>query len=277
MGLNKKNETIVLEKVLTHVYSQLNSGTAVAELRSLGPAGFDWNTRVKNTTDTLVPRFVEIASDLRENCVKLFNCSIDLADELRRSIPEQTLNYLKDKDVSLADEFELWVNKCRQLGTLSARGVENLQSQQVSAEIQRYLLSKKGLGDIIKSNGKSIYPDLIMSDYDYSFLPFQSRKSPIHGPCLRNKKNPKPSNVPDGFEIKTNKFDKVRVDAHGAHAGLHLAFTWNLKDAKVNILDIWIAYIRIADHTISDGTVDVTTKKRSFGHVPFISIIRGEK
>jgi hypothetical protein len=83
--------------------------------------------------------------------------------------------------------------------------------------------------------------------------------------------------VPDGCEIKTNQGTRIKVDAHGAHPGLHLGITWGFREDEIAIYDIWIAYIRVKDYSISDGRVDVTTKKRSFGHDPFISLLRGEK
>jgi hypothetical protein len=206
-----------------------------------------------------------------------FNSPYLLQETLSGPIPKKIQNIIKDKAPSSAEEFDNWLRSCQYLSRLSAQNLDNLQSQQISAEVQRYLLSSECFGKSILGNGNSIYPDLIRSDVDYNFLPFQNRNQIIHGPCLKNKKKPKPSNVPDGCEIKTNKSKTVRVDAHGAHPGLHLAFTWEYYGNKINILDIWIAYIRISDHTISDGNVDVTTKKRSFGHSPFLSILRGEK
>ena len=72
----------------------------------------------------------------------------------------------------------------------------------MSSEIQRYISSSAGLGHLVFSNGNSIYPDLILKKQSYEKLPFQNRKNPIHGPCIQGKKTCRPSNVPDGCEIK---------------------------------------------------------------------------
>ena len=124
---------------------------------------------------------------------------------------------------------------------------------------------------VVKLHGNSIYPDLILLNHTYDFLPTQSRGNPIEGPCLRGKR---PSNVPDGCEIKTNRGSRIRVDAHGAHPGLHLGITWDLQNGEVAINGVWAAYIRIADHRESGRNVKVTTVKYSFGHDLFVSLLK---
>jgi len=97
--------------------------------------------------------------------------------------------------------------------------------------------------------------------------------NPVEGPCLRGKKTPRPSNVPDGCEIKTNKGTRVGVDAHGAHPGLHLGITWDNSMYGVEINGVWLAYVRICDHRESGRNVKVTTVKYSFGHGLFTSLL----
>jgi len=140
----------------------------------------------------------------------------------------------------------------------------------VSAEIQRLIISPDGLGDIVRTNGSSIYPDLLIIKHDYSKLQKQNRQSPIEGPCLRGAN---PSNIPDGCEIKTNQGNRIRVDAHGAHAGLHLGITWDMVDNQIKITGVWLGFIKSADHRESGRNVKITTVKYSFGHDLFISLL----
>ena len=273
MTLNRRKE--VLSDVVKHLSSQYQTPAAREELATLGPPEFDWNDRVAQAVDTLVPRLVEVSPALIEACAQAFNSPVDLAKHLSSDLPDRAIGEVAKLDRYLASGTRKWLEQCRELGELSARAIPNIESQQLSAQVERFLLSDDGVGDLVRANGKSIYPDLIRREADYSFLPFQSRSKPNHGPCLKNRKQPKPSNVPDGCEIKTNRSPKIKVDAHGAHPGLHLGITWEQRDVRVHILDVWIAYIRVCDYTISDGRVDVTTKKRSFGHRHFVSLTRG--
>lgn len=267
----------VLEKVTAHINEQLNSEEAISELRSLGPTGYDWNPRVREAVSVFLPQLVKVAPNIIDECLLPFNSSIEIRDSLCDGIFDKAYIRFAERDAKEALSYKVLLEKCRELGRQASRAVANIESQQISAEVKRFLLSERGVGSIVKETGGSIYPDLILAGSDYSFLPFQKRDKPISGPCRKNPRDPVPSNVPDGCEIKTNQSTKIKVDAHGAHPGLHLGITWGMVDNKVKIHDIWLAYIRIKDYSISDGNVDVTTKKRSFGHDPFISLIRGDK
>jgi hypothetical protein len=267
----------VLTKVETYIQGQLRSQDAINELRSLGPRGYDWNPRVNEGIAILLPRLVEIAPVLVEECLKPFNSPIELRNYLQHELFDKAVARIADKDAQEARSYKALLEKCRELGTKSCGTVPNLESQQISAEVKRFLLSKQGLDGLIRETGGSIYPDLVLAGLDYSFLPFQKRDIPVSGPCLKNPKSPIPSNVPDGCEIKTNQGRRIKVDAHGAHPGLHIGITWDFREDRIAIYDLWIAYIRVKDYSISDGRVDVTTKKRSFRHDPFISLLRGEK
>ncbi len=267
----------ILEKVQAYIQNQLRSPDAVNELKTLGPRGYDWNPRVNEAAAIFLPKLVEIGPILFEECLKPFNSPIELRDYLHNELFDKAITRIAEKDSREARTYKTLLDKCRELGIQSCGTIPNLESQQISAEVKRFLLSGQGLNGLIQETGGSIYPDLILVGRDYSFLSFQNRRTPISGPCLKNPKSPIPSNVPDGCEIKTNQGTRIKVDAHGAHPGLHLGITWDFNDNKVIIHDVWIAYIREKDYSISDGRVDVTTKKRSFGHDPFISLLRGEK
>ena len=265
----------VLNVVHNHVFSVLDERDTIRELERYGPDGFDWNERVRRAASILLPVLVDISPALAEESVSPFNAAAELLSHLENDVAREAFAAMKQRVSGSPDTIEQWIKRAQGLARLAGQAVPNVESQQVSAEARRFLLSDRGLGNLVTDNGNSIYPDLLLSDFDYSFLPFQSRSDPIHGPCLRNPDAPRPSNVPDGCEIKTNKSKRLRVDAHGAHPGLHLGITWGLEGSLVGVHDVWIAYIRESDYSISDGRVDVTTKKRSFGHTPFISLLRG--
>lgn len=268
---------LVLGKVKRHVFDVLDAPETREELSNYGPSGFDWNDRVREAASIFLPLLVNLAPVLASQSVAPFNFATELNDYLRGNETERVLSSILDRSPQSKEAAVHWIEQCRQLAQGASRAVANVESQQISAEVRRFLLSDDELGSIAVDNGNSIYPDLLLADFDYSFLSFQSRSNPIHGPCLRNRRKPRPSNVPDGCEIKTNQSDKLKVDAHGAHPGLHLGITWGFDGPRVTVYDVWVAYIRESDYTISNGRVDVTTKKRSFGHAPFISLLRGTR
>lgn len=136
-------KTDILKNVFDHVYGQFYSKESIDELTKLGPKGYDWQNRVKNTIDIFLPRLVEVAQDLQNGCVLPFNCSIDLDRAIKSSFPEKVLDHLAGSDKEIAVQYEEWLNQCRKSSSLMAISVENLQSQQISAEVQRYLLADK--------------------------------------------------------------------------------------------------------------------------------------
>jgi len=228
----------VLKRVWDHISQQLSSPQAVDELRSLGPKGFDWNDRVQQAVAFFLPRLVDIAPTIATECVMPFNSPFRFADHLQSEILRQAISRLRDIDPVLSAQLSEWLEESRVLAAAGTLPVSNVESQQISAEVKRYLLSDRGFGNTLKANGGSLYPDLLLASADYRFLSFQSRDTPIDGPCLNNVNNPRPSNVPDGLEVKTNQASKVRVDAHGIHPGLHLAVTWGFATGKVVMRDV---------------------------------------
>lgn len=253
------------ESVLQAVRARLNDERAQAELQSIGDCKYDWRERVAETCELLVPILVDVTPDMVAQCER----SINSADELGSLLSNDHARLISEKP-----EHTEWLEKCLSNIEMIGNLVRHLESQQISAEIQRIVSTD--LADTVHSNGNSVYPDFVRNDLDYSFLPFQSRQEPIDGPCLKGKTLPvpKPSNVPDGLELKTNKGPKIKVDAHGAHPGLHLGVTWELVDDRLNILGVYVGYIRIFDHKLSGGRVAVTTRKASFGHNHFHPIFQ---
>jgi hypothetical protein len=213
----------------------------------------------------LVPRICLIAEKIKFECEKTVNSASMVREKLldKRSVLENTH--------ALGEE---WTTGLIEASTRAADFIDHLESQQISAEVQRIIADL--LGSELSANGNSIYPDFYINTNDYSGLAFQSRKNPIDGPCRKGKTNPRPSNVPDGLELKTNKGNRIKVDAHGAHPGLHIGVTWSLEMNKFRVLGIYLAYVRIFDHRMSGGRVAVTTKKASFGHDLFVPVLTSD-
>lgn len=251
-------------EVKRYLDEQFYDATAQGELAELSPNDYDWAERTSETLDALVPRLVPLASRIKTEIPKRLNSP----QFLLTTISDGSPLVIRQDD----DELRDWYDTVSKLSGEASSLIANLESQQISAEIQRYIVSDKGLGDLVFANGNSIYPDLILLDRDYSLLPEQNRTNPIDGPCVRGK-NRRPSNVPDGCEIKTKKGNRISVDAHGAHAGLHLGVTWDIINNLVKITGVWAAYVRVADHRESGRNVNVTTVKYSFGHKLFISLL----
>jgi len=247
-----------------HVWRQFRSATTQEELRSLNPSDIDWVERTESTLALLLPRMPDLAQKILSEVPANLNSADELLIEIQRG--ETILT-------GATEEQRRWFENLRKLGNRARNLIHNIESQQISAEIQRMIVSKDGIGEVVYANGNSIFPDLVRHDLDYSSLPLQSRANVIDGPCLRGAKNKRPSNVPDGCEIKTNRGNKIKVDAHGAHSGLHLGVTWELLGNKVEVTGVWIGFIRISDHRESKRNVKTTTVKYSFGHSLFVSVL----
>lgn len=258
------NEKQRLKKIEAHIFSQFRDATAQSELKKLSPKNVDWVQRTEHTISTLLPRLPKLAETLVLNVPANLNSSFKVLEQIKHG--EEHLADALKRDPKVAS----WYKGLLVHAEKAKLNIGNLESQQVSAEIQRLIISPEGLGDLVRTNGNSIYPDLIMIDHDYSGLPKQNRTNPIEGPCLRGAS---PSNIPDGCEIKTNQGRRIRVDAHGAHSGLHLGVTWELAGDQVVVTGVWLAYVRFADHRESGRNVKVTTVKYSFGHDLFISLL----
>lgn len=243
-----------------HVYSQFTDSLAQSELDAMGPADFDWADRCRTTLDTLLPELPSLAQRIKTEVPLELNSAVDLAELI-----SDGENILADF-IAQEPRADEWYTQTSKTARLAQSVNQHLESQQISSAIQRYVLSVPGLGRLVYGNGNSIYPDLICRCHSYTGLPRQSRKNPVDGASLQGVQNPRPSNVPDGCELKTNRGDRIRVDAHGAHPGLHLGVTWTLEGDRVEINGVWVAWVRLADHRESGRNVKVTTVKYSFGH-----------
>ena len=253
-----------LDDVREFLLQQLLNATAQSELKRMAPRGVDWVQRTRETIDTVLPRLPGLAKFLVEMVPQNLNSSIRVLEQIKHG-EEHLAAVLKSNE-----KIRTWYRELSVHAERARHLIGNLESQQISAEIQRLIISPDGLGDLVRMNGGSIYPDVLLIQHDYSMLPRQNRSNPIEGACLRGAN---PSNIPDGIEIKTNQGNRIKVDAHGAHAGLHLGVTWDLVDGTVKVTGVWIGYVKIADHREGGRNVKVTTVKYSFGHDLFISLL----
>jgi hypothetical protein len=246
-----------------YLLAQFEAPVAQEELEAINVSGFDWVERTRRTIKEVSKLLPSIAVKLKCDLEAEFNSGSLLKQEYKKG--EVLVMEVQESSPALKN----WYDATGKV-VASVRESSGIDSQQVSAAVQAVLLSQDGFGRYFRANGNSIYPDLLLVDSDYEGLPRQCRTNPVDGPCLRGDK---PSNVPDGVEIKTNRGTRIKVDAHGAHAGLHLGVTWKNSDDVFKVTGIWIAFIRKADHRESGRNVAVTTVKYSFGHSLFMSLL----
>ena len=246
-----------------YLLAQFENAEAQSELKSINSKGFDWIKRTRNTIVRASSLLPKIGSAIKINLELEFNAGSLLKAEYAKGEP--LVKSIEHKSSGLRN----WYDATSKV-VATVRESHGVDSQQVSAGVQAILLGEKHFGSTFVINGGSTYPDLLWADTAYEGLPVQSRANLVDGPCLRGKK---PSNVPDGLEIKTNRGKRIKVDAHGAHQGLHLGVTWDIVDNLFCVTGVWIAYVRVADHRESGRNVKVTTVKYSFGHSLFMSIL----
>ena len=147
--------------------------------------------------------------------------------------------------------------------------LESVTGEVVSSIVEKYLIANYPDG-ALESNGRSDYPDLFLRSNDYSMLPRFTRKSGSFGAALKGKD--RPVRMPDGLEVKTSR-DKISVDCHYPHMGLHLVLLFEETDDAYNAKDVKIAFLSRRDYRKSSRTTRATTVKYSFGEKRFISLL----
>lgn len=85
-------------------------------------------------------------------------------------------------------------------------------------------------------------------------------------------KGNRPVRVPDGLEIKTCR-DRIAVDCHHPHAGLHLALIFSEVSRIFPVNDVRIAFLRSKDYREAQRNTTATTVKYSFGGERFVSLL----
>jgi len=269
--MNSAEEPVFAEveqRIRKHLFTQFKESIAQKELRELGPTGVNWVARTTETLSLCIPIFPRLAAHLQKEVPKKLNSAAEAAT-LAIEAP-QHLQDAAGASVKIQKKALEWANALKAATAVSKTLIGNIDSQHVSAEIQRQAVAF--FDGKVKANGGSLYPDLLLVGRNYEMLPPQKRGKgqQIDGPCRRGEHT---SNVPDGCEIKANEGNRIKVDAHAAHAGLHFGVTWELRDEQIKINGVWVAYVRFADHSKPVQNVPSTTLKHSFGHSLFISAL----
>ena len=249
-------------EVLATVKSQI--ATAQNDLHHYRPESVDWNKRAVETADGLIPWLIEIVPGMKNYVQDVLN-----APALLRSMwatIRQHVNLPKEQ----MEAFD------RQL-TLDDVLRESVTGEVVSNIVTKYLLDHHPKSSL-KSNGRSDYPDLYDSSLDYSALPQFKRKKKVttddeYGGAVKAKEK-RPVRVPDGLEIKTCR-DRVAVDCHHPHAGLHLVLLFSETGRMFTVNDVRVAFLRSSDYRESERNTTATTVKYSFNGDRFVSILTG--
>lgn len=256
-----KNKTV--KQVLQHILRQIERDDQ--GLTTLAPA-IGWPERVRRTAEVFAPRIVGAADELLRHVEHSLN-----SPEFVREIWNQVREILTDPRV--ATLFDLDVE-----GLAASMNAALDSEDQLLAIITGDTVSKL-IADFLcreypdlAQNNRSTYPDLYFNTSDYSGLPKRT-KDLAKGPALRGKK---PTSVPDGVEIKSNRGQRIRVDCHHDHQGLHLALTFEHDGERWLAYDLYLAYLSKADYRQATRNTTATTEKFSFGHAPFISVITGK-
>lgn len=239
-------------KVLRHILRQI--GRDQGALSGLAPP-VGWYERVRQTAETFVPRIVESAADLTRHVETSLNSPLVV-----RTIWARIKEELDDEQL-IAEMDGALEREQRLLSVITGETVSKL--------IADFLCGR--YRDLAQNN-RSTYPDLYPRTADYSKLPKRTRGL-AEGPALRGGR---PTSVPDGIEIKSNRGTRIRVDCHHDHQGLHLAITFDRDGERWTVHDSYLAYISKADYTRAERNTTATTDKFSFGHTPFISVTTGE-
>lgn len=213
-----------------------------------------WPERVRATAKSYVPVIVASAADLMRHVESSLNSPAQV-----REIWERVKKVVGDEELAAAMDSALG----REQALFSV-----ITGETVSSLIADFLCGR--LGELAK-NDRSTYPDLYSRTADYSALPRRTRGL-AEGPALRGGR---PTSVPDGIEIKSNRGLRIRVDCHHDHQGLHLALTFDRDGARWRVHDVYLAYLSKADYTRAARNTTATTDKFSFGHAPFISATTG--
>jgi len=125
-----------------------------------------------------------------------------------------------------------------------------------STEVSKYLceIFAETSDAFVNHSESSDYPDLIRTDFDYSFL--SSSREP-GSPGIRGKR---PTNVPDGVEIKTSKNSSINLDCHGPKMGCFAYCMWKF-DEKVLLQDVYVAFLKKSDFKEGKRISKQTTPK----------------
>jgi hypothetical protein len=245
--------------VLKAVKAQIDQATS--DLVAYRPTVLDWRQRATRTAEDLIPWLILSAPGLRTYVEDVLNAPINLRSRWEQVKKQASL------PLTQVAEFE------RQL-RLDDVLRESITGETVSKVVSRFLMDNHPASALCE-NGRSDYPDLYLSTHDYSGLPAFKRKKTVsaddeYGAAVKGPKR-HPVRVPDGLEIKTCR-DRVAVDCHHPHAGLHLVLLFRESKRVFSVADILVAFLRKDDYREAGRNTTATTVKYSFGGDRFHSL-----
>lgn len=244
-------EDEITSRVHRHILRQIERDRN--ELAILNPQ-LDWYERVRRTAEIFIPRVVGSAERLLRHVESSLN-----SPAVVRAIWREVKGRLEDEQL-IAEMDNALEQEERLLSVITGDTVSKL--------IADFLCQ---MYSDLAQNNRSTYPDLYFLTADYSKLPKRRRGLAV-GPALRGGR---PTSVPDGIEIKSNRGARIRVDSHHDHQGLHLALTFDQAGDRWQARDLYLAYLAKSDYTRAERNTTATTDKFSFGHAPFISVMTG--
>lgn len=235
---------------MDHIKARLTSQVEEAkhELDAYQPASVDWYQCCRRSVNQLVPWLYESATGLRVEIDSLLESPRLVREAWERikhetEVPDQLA---EEMDQALAYESIL---------------VKRPSGMLISKIIERYLIDHCP-NRALKSNGASDYPDLFVSDFDYSFLTPHTRSADTYAASL---KGGRPVRIPDGIEIKTI-VGRGGIDCHYPHVGLHLIVLLEneVGGASMRVTDIRLGFARHDTYRITKPRKKATTLKASF-------------
>ena len=222
----------------------------------------DWHARALATADILIPWLIQVAPALKAYVQDVLNAPALLRSlwaAIRRhvNLPKEQIEEF-DRQLALDDVLR-----------------ESVTGEVVSNVVSKYL-TEHHPGAALRSNGRSDYPDLYLATLDYSALPqFQRRRRVTaedeYGAAVKGRQK-RPVRVPDGLEIKTCR-ERIAVDCHHPHAGLHLVLLFTEAARLFAVEDVRIAFLRAGDYRESERNTTATTVKYSFNGDYFVSLL----
>ncbi len=245
---------------LNRITSQV--AAAQADLRTYRPDTVDWSARALATANDLIPWLVHVAPALKNyvqdvlNAPALLRCMWATIRRHFNLAREQIEAF--DRQLALDDVLR-----------------ESVTGEVVSNVVGKYLMEHHP-HSALSSNGRSDYPDLSLATLDYSALPQFKRKKQVtaedeYGAAVKGTQK-RPVRVPDGIEIKTCR-ERIAVDCHHPHAGLHLVLLFTEAARTFAVEDVRVAFLRAGDYRESERNTTATTVKYSFNGDHFVSLL----
>lgn len=230
-------------------------------LHAYRPHTMDWNARASEAADCLIPWLIRVAPALKSHVQDVLNAPALLRSmwaAIRRhvNLPKEQVEAF-DRQLTLDDVLR-----------------QSVTGEVVSNVVSKYLIEHYP-GSALRSNGRSDYPDLYLATLDYSALP-QFKKKKVgaddeYGASVKGAER-RPVRVPDGLEIKTCR-ERVAVDCHFPHAGLHLVLLFTEAARMFTAEDVHVAFLRAGDYRESGRNTTATTIKCSFNGDHFASLL----